>query len=209
MRPHGLFILLWVAAISLVSFSSGCEFNPVSNLYVIDKGKFIRSRQPDLETLSKLRNEYGIKTIINLRGYSPGKDWYQAESNFAQTFGIRLVDINMSAGRLPHKGELKKLLDAYVNMPRPLLVHCMGGADRTGLASAIYQNLYMGKTVEEAASMLSVKYGHLRFRHPNKLFFWEELWKGEAWARTEYDPCSPKVPNEHYDKEKYCGNGPN
>jgi hypothetical protein len=96
----------------------------------------------------------------------------------------------MSAERLPHRKDLIRLLDAFKNSPRPILLHCQAGVDRTGEASAIYEMLYMGKSKKEALEMLSLKFGYLESNEPAKIYFIRDVWQGETWAREQYFPCS-------------------
>jgi protein tyrosine/serine phosphatase len=178
-----------------LSFYS-CNFHPV------EEGKFYRSGQMTKNQLERAIDKYGFKTVINLRGYSPDKDWYQDEAEVTQRLGVDLIDIGMSAQRLPHKEDLITLLDSFRDAKRPILIHCAGGADRTGEATAIYKMLYMGKSKKKALWSLSPIYGHLKKRFPAKRYFIKELWQGEDWARRTYDPCFYDY--EHYDKEANC-----
>lgn len=167
------------------------------NIHTVEAGKLYRSAQLEEKKLDKLVKEKGIKTIINLRGAKPGEDWYEADVAVAARYNIRLVDIGMSAKRLPHKKDLIALLEAFETVERPILIHCRAGVDRTGEAAALYQMLYMGKTKKEALKMLSPKYFHFEFFMPAKKYFIRDVWQGVEWAINEYDPCSGKY--KYYD----------
>lgn len=175
--------------LSLAVSLAGCRF------YEVDEGKFYRSPQPTAEDIDRAA-ELGVKTVINLRGASPGKLWYDEEKAATTRHNMLQIDIGMSAGRLPHREDLINLLDAFANAPRPILIHCLAGVDRTGEASAIYEMLYMGKSKEEALEMLSAKFAHFERNMPAKIYFIRDLWQGERWAREEYDPCSGQY--RHY-----------
>lgn len=162
---------------------TGCRFHEV------ERGVLYRGPQPSGEELEKAITTYGLKTVINLRGEAPGESWYDEEKEVVDRLGANLVNIAMSASHLPHKENLIKLLDALKDAPRPILIHCKAGVDRTGEASAIYQMIYMGKTREQALEMLSDKYGHFEDFMPAKRYFIRDVWQGEEWARKEYDPC--------------------
>lgn len=184
---YGLFMIILLA---------GCKYAEV------DPGKLFRSPQLDAKQLNESIHKFGIKTIINLRGPNPGKDWYDQERQVAEAHGVKMIDIPMSAGRLPHKHDLIKLLDAYRTAARPILIHCMAGVDRTGEAAAIYMMLYMGATREESLEMLSEKFGYIESMKPAKKYFIEHLWQGEEWARKEYEPCNGQYP--YYDAANEC-----
>ena len=92
----------------------------------------------------------------------------------------------MSAGRLPHREDLLKLLDIFETAPRPILIHCHGGADRTGEASAIYKLEYMAKTKKQALRQLTLWYMHLKPRFPAKRYFIKDLYQGKDWVKSDY-----------------------
>ncbi len=177
---------------------SSCRF------YEVDPGRLYRSPQPSAADIERYVNENGIKTIINLRGESVGSRWYDQELAAANQYGVKLVNIGMSAKRLPHRKDLIKLLDTFETAQKPMLVHCMAGVDRTGEASAIYEMLYMGKTKEIALEMLTPLFGHFEQIMPAKRYFIRDLWVDEAWAREIYDPCEQNY--KYYDKkDPACG----
>lgn len=171
------------------------------NFHEIDDGRYYRSAQLSTRSMEKYVNRHGIKTVINLRGVS-SKSWYQKEKDLLRRMNVEMIDIGMSARRLPHRDDLLKLLEAFENAERPILVHCQGGADRTGEASAIYQMLYMGKSKEEALKMLRIKYHHLSWRMPAKKYFIKNIWQGVEWIQENYYPCENDW--KYYNKEKFC-----
>ena len=164
----------------------------------VQKGQVYRSPQPKGNDLQRAIDELGIKTIINLRGENSGEDWYDDEKRVADENSVELINISMSASRLPHRKDLIKLLDAFKTAPRPILIHCLAGVDRTGEASALYQMIYMNYSKKDALHMLSPAYGHFEKFKPAKRYFIKEVWQGEEWARTSYDPCKTKY--EYYDQ---------
>ena len=161
----------------------------LSNLREVDPGRFYRSGQLSDSQLRNTIDAFGIRTIINLRGHSTDHDWYQVEAAVAAEADVSLHNIHLSSRGLPHRHELEDLLDLYRTAERPILVHCDGGADRAGEASAIYQIEYMGKSRTEALEMLTLRYGHLSWWKPAKRYFIER-YQGEDWLLNEYDPCS-------------------
>jgi protein tyrosine/serine phosphatase len=178
---------------------TGCKFK--ANFHEVDPGRLYRSGQLKVEELTRAHEHLGIKTIINLRGKSEESAWYQGEAKFALDHGIKLIDIGMSAKRLPHRDDLIALLDAFKTAERPILIHCLAGADRSGEASAIYMMEYMSRSKKEALKQLTPKYHHLpKFTPAKRYFIW--LYQGESWARTQYDPC--KESYRYYDQTKFC-----
>jgi protein tyrosine/serine phosphatase len=45
--------------------------------------------------------------------------------------------------------------------PKPILIHCRGGADRTGLASVLYSQRIAGIPTGRAEQQLSLYFGHV------------------------------------------------
>jgi protein tyrosine/serine phosphatase len=80
----------------------------------------------------------------------------------------------MSAHRIPEKKDLNFLFNLYKNKkkaPRPILIHCRGGADRTGEAAALWVITQQKKSKKIALKQLSLKYGHIRYKAPLKRRF--------------------------------------
>jgi protein tyrosine/serine phosphatase len=126
----------------------------------VEAGKLYRSAQLSRSDLQKEVTDNGIKTIINLSGENHKAVWYVEELALCQEQHIRHVDIHLSAQHLPLPSEISKLLESYREVPRPILLHCRSGSDRTGLAAALYlidQDHVPWNKAEEA---LSVSYGH-------------------------------------------------
>jgi undecaprenyl-diphosphatase len=61
--------------------------------------------------------------------------------------------------------EIETILDSLQRAPKPILIHCNGGADRTGLISALYLYTVEGKPSEVANSQLTTFYGHIPYLH--------------------------------------------
>jgi len=162
-------------------------YNKPDNFYEVDKNKFFRSKQLTGKRLRYYLERFGIKTIINLRGRNENAKWWKAETAVASALGVEVYDIAMSAKRLPYKIDLIVLLYLYETAERPILVHCLGGADRTGEAAAIWVMDQQSGTKKRALRQLSQKYSHISFTAPAKRFF-VKIWEGREWALKSYDP---------------------
>ncbi|MEE9388681.1 MAG: tyrosine-protein phosphatase [Paracoccaceae bacterium] len=130
-----------------------------TNLAEIAPGVW-RSNQPSPRRLRKYQ-KIGINTVLNLRGVNTSSP-YLFEKEAADTLGMNLVSHRMSARSLVDKTTLLELLDVFETIDRPFVMHCKSGADRAGLASALYLLHIQGASLEKAKIQLSFKFLHLR-----------------------------------------------
>ena len=149
--------------------------------------KFYRSSQMPPDVLKKYVQRYGIKTVVNLRGKHEDAQWWIQEKKVADECSVEYVNIPMSCDTFPSKNNLVLLLAVYTFSQLPILVHCKGGAERSGEASAIWLLDHEHASKEEALDQLSLKYWYIRFLHPAKRRF-IELWQDGNWARHIYNP---------------------
>ncbi|HOB74100.1 MAG TPA: tyrosine-protein phosphatase [Phycisphaerae bacterium] len=132
------------------------------NFDVLDDGQVYRTSQPTADHLETIIDTYGIRTVLNLRGENPGSDWYDAEKAVCEARGVTLISYPMSAKSLPSADVLASVIETLKTAEYPLLIHCNGGADRTGAVSAIYRMLILGEDRKAALAELSP--AHLHFR---------------------------------------------
>ena len=127
------------------------------NFYKIAPGVY-RSAQLYEFNLPEYYEKYKFKTIINLRGAKPGREWYEYEKRFAKEHNITLIDFKIKDYKVQSVKTMKKLVSLVKTAKKPVLIHCRAGADRTGLVSALYLYSIGDKN---ASRMLSIKYGHI------------------------------------------------
>ncbi|MFK0165377.1 dual specificity protein phosphatase family protein [Rhizobium sp. NPDC090279] len=132
-----------------------------TNFHPVIAGELYRSSQPSPATIAELQKQYGIKTIINLRGYNSGRHWYDNEVAEAKELNIGHIDFHMSSGRELTQAQAAQLVEIMRDAPKPILIHCQAGADRTGLASALYLAAIAKTNEATAAGQMSIIYGHL------------------------------------------------
>jgi uncharacterized protein (TIGR01244 family) len=130
------------------------------NFATVVAGEVYRSNQPTPDRLASYARDHGIRTVLNLRGASPGADWYEAERKAADDLGLTLIDLPLSAGHELTRDQAETLLATLRDAPKPLLIHCRSGSDRTGLAAVVYQAMVAGIDEETAEQQLSIRYGH-------------------------------------------------
>jgi protein tyrosine/serine phosphatase len=132
----------------------------MGNIHVVEPNTLYRSAQLTGPELEAVIGQYGIRTIINLRGDNKGSSWYDDEIATSEKRSVTHVDVRMSARSEPSPSTLNDLISAMRVAPRPILIHCKDGADRTGLAAAIYELLIVGRGSDAAGRQLSFRYGH-------------------------------------------------
>jgi len=102
--------------------------------------------------------KYDIKSILNLRG-DIDKPWHKTELKILNKYDILDYDYGIGDRKVLTLKEMKDIVRLIKEAPKPLLIHCKAGADRTGLAVALY--LYDMKKDENAEDeSLSLLYGH-------------------------------------------------
>lgn len=155
---------LGVCALVALYFSCiGIQQFVFGNVHAVIPGELYRSAQLSAEQIEAMRRRYGINSIINLRGDNVGKAWYDEEIEASRRLGITHMDFRMKSSRVLDYTRAQELLALMRDAPKPLLVHCAAGADRTGLASALYLAEIAGKDEKSAESQLSMRYGHVPF----------------------------------------------
>jgi hypothetical protein len=156
-----------------------------------------RCAQPYLGFYAGFLRPHGFKSLINLRGENADFRWWRTEKRVAQELGIAHFDVKLSSRNLASRSGLAELFAAFDAAPRPLLLKCSGGQDRTSLAAALYVLQAKGwAALQEAES----QFAFWPYLHRPKAY---QLWlrqfpayaTAEAhgmplgqWARTSYDP---------------------
>lgn len=152
-----------------------------------------RSNHPGHARLTSYADA-GFRAVLNLRG-SGLYPAFALERQSCAALGLMLHDIRLRARRAPDRDALLLLFDTFDTIQRPFVMHCKSGADRAGLASALYL-LDQGASIADARAQLSVRYLHLRFTRAGiqGLFldtYANRLTQGPItvrdWVRDEYD----------------------
>ncbi len=149
-----IIVLLVPAGYLLFVFGDG-------NFHAVTPGEAYRCAQPSYSQLEYYLKTYGIRSVINLRGRNAGDKWYQDEIRFCAQHGIKHYDVGISATSEPTAPQMKELLMIIKTAPRPVLIHCKSGADRSGLVAAMWKMAVDGQTRTEADKQLSIRFGHI------------------------------------------------
>ena len=131
------------------------------NFHPVTHGEAYRSAQLDRDELEYYIKKYNIRSILNLRGENPDNSWYKEEMEVSKEQNVKHYDISLSASREPTEDDIHKLMWISKNAQRPVLIHCQGGADRSGLAAAMWKVIVDRESKSEAEKQISILYGHI------------------------------------------------
>ncbi len=154
-----------------------------------------RSNQPGPDRFASYA-DMGIRTVLNLRG-AVRQSYYLFEEEICAQRGMTLIDVALSARAAPRREALLELLKAFDTAERPLLMHCKSGADRTGLAAALYLLACEGATLATARGQLSRRFLHFRKSKTGMMDHFLDLYERETavdpmpirdWIAGQYDP---------------------
>ena len=152
-----------------------------------------RSNHPSNRRLERYAAR-GIRVVLSLRGgMTKAPNRFEAET--CARLGLRLVQIQMTATRAPKKAKLEQLVEVFRTLEDPILIHCKSGADRTGLAAAVYLMTRRGMPVAQARRQLLLRRLHFKWGRAGVLdLMLADFAKAEArgigfadWVRTDYD----------------------
>jgi protein tyrosine/serine phosphatase len=146
------------------------------NFHEVARGAVYRSAQLTPTELREKADALGIKSVLNLRGKNQGKDWYDKEVSFCESRGIRHYDVPISAGKDVSQKRMDEIVGILKSAPKPLLIHCLNGADRAAFGAALYHLAVEGKPPAEADDELTVWYGHIPFITPHVAAMDRSFW---------------------------------
>jgi protein tyrosine/serine phosphatase len=147
------------------------------NFHVIVSGQAYRSGQMDAAEFTQVIHAYGIKSILNLRGANPGTAWHKAEVATARKWHVVHYDFGFGSGDELSVTKMTRLVKLMRDAPKPILIHCLGGADRSGLAASLYCYAIVGEKPEEAHQQLSFWDGHVPLIRPKVTAMDDSFWR--------------------------------
>jgi len=159
LKIAGVFAVLFAAAIG--GYWGVLQYE--GNLHAVNAGILYRSAQLSKDDTRWAVREYRIKSVLNLRGAHAGQSWYDDEIAAAGELGLAHFDYPLSAKRFVTSEQIDEILDIVRKAPKPLLIHCKSGADRSGLVAALYRFSEAGASAAEADRELSLVYGHFPY----------------------------------------------
>lgn len=140
----------------------------VENLHRVS-AELYRSGQPEPEGFTALE-QMGVRSVLNLREY-------HKDTRKARHTDLHLMAYPVAAGQVT-AADVENCLRLLQDAPKPALVHCWHGSDRTGIVVAAYRIIYQGWSVEAAEKEFrDDTYGHHEFWYGNLV----ELLRNTDW----------------------------
>ena len=167
------------------------------NFHWIEPGEAARSAQAYAGFLKPFLRAHRIRGLINLRGSNPKHLWWRYETRSCERAGVVHRDVKLNSRQLPSRAMLTALIDAFDSVPRPLLLKCSGGQDRTSLAAALYLLHRQGwvALIEAEKQFARWPYLHLPYRKQRWLRQFPAFAVAEArevplrnWIEAAYTP---------------------
>src|SRR3954463_12252843 len=135
----------------------GCESSEaahVCNVHTVVPGLLLRGCQPDQHGLRELRDDFGVRTVVNFNDRTP-----KSGATLAARLGLNYLPLPDNA--ISEKGDRKRYLaflkvvrDAGQNGDAVVYVHCSTGTDRAGLAVGVYRVVECGWDADRALAEL-------------------------------------------------------
>lgn len=147
------------------------------NYHPVIANEVYRAAQITPAEIASYQANDGIRSVLNLRGAFPGEEWYDQEVAASRELGITHVDFKMSASVELSDQQVERLIAVMRDMPKPMLIHCRQGADRSGLAAALYMAAIAGMNEQEAERQLSLRYGHFAVPYLSDAYPMDETWE--------------------------------
>jgi hypothetical protein len=181
-----------IVAISLAVAIGGAIWWHISlnpRFFPVIDNQVYRSAQLSASRLDAVIQTYGIRTIIALLGSEKGASWYENEKAVAERHQIQMLNIGFGSHELPQYNRLNQLVDAMLSVPRPILLHCYRGADRSGMASAIALILNDASSLETIEKQFSWRFGVIPYSNSIGVIFFNQYneWLGATGRRHSRD----------------------
>jgi len=181
LKITGLLLLLMV----LLAGGYIAYIMATNNFHPITAGEAYRSAQLDRDELAYYIKKYNIRSIVNLRGKNLNKPWYREEAQISAELNVAHYSIGLSASQELKDEDIKRLSEIFKTAPRPVLIHCQAGADRSGLVAAMWKVVVDKEPKSEAKKQLSILYWHIPIGKASAMDRSFEKWDPQANAVIE------------------------
>ncbi len=169
------------------------------NFHWVVPGEAARAMQAWAGGLKTFLKRRGIKAIINLRGRNDDLSWWKKETTAAMSIGVAHLDAMLDSRKLPTRAMLVTLIESFDAAPKPFLLKCSGGQDRTSFAAALYLIHRDGWAARDRAEAQFARFPYLHF--PKAQQRWLKVFLDFARADSDGAPLAEWI-GGHYTPEK-------
>lgn len=156
-----LCLLLMGFGVAMISGCTQKSSEPslrLNNFYQVSDDVY-RSGQPSKDQMAQLEQQ-GIKSIINLRAMHSDRD--EVDGTNLTSYWVRI-----NAGNITDE-KMISVLKLIKKSPKPVLIHCWHGSDRTGVTIAMYRLVFQNWSKQAAIDeLMQPEYGHHYNYYPN------------------------------------------
>jgi protein tyrosine/serine phosphatase len=103
----------------------------------------------------------GLRTVVCLRQPQPWDRLVELERRVCAEAGVEFAYVNVYSRDMPSAEKLRELHDLLTRIQYPALIHCQGGADRSGLVSTLYLHWIEGVPLEETRQLTFIPHLHI------------------------------------------------
>jgi protein tyrosine/serine phosphatase len=158
-----LFVVILLGIATPVAWNNGVrEALFPKNFGVVEPGRLYRSGQISHWQVEKTLRKNDIKVIVALSGSGGHRADLDAEAKAVADLGIDRQVFPLGGdgtGQIEEYAQAIAAVDKAERAGKPVLVHCIAGAQRTGGVIAMYELLVEHRPVDEADRQLK-QYGH-------------------------------------------------
>ena len=122
------------------------------------------------------------------------------EIKICRNLNVGHYDLKLSPKKAPSPRRIQELLRLFRIAPHPVLIHCKAGADRAGLAAALWKMAIDGAPKSEARRHLSIRYGHMPLGPTQALDTFLENWV----VPTKVEMDAEKLTGELFNGSEYA-----
>jgi hypothetical protein len=172
--PEGRFVTpprpaaraFWLAAavvitpIGVSAFVLSLRFS--ANVHTVESGVLYRSAWLWPGELQAVVEQYGIRSIVSLVPAEPNEVSDHERPAVVFAHSVVRYDMPLSSQKELTSDQLCALLALLRDAPKPVLIQSRYGADRSGLAAAIFEYA-IAQNPSEATHQLSLRYGHFPY----------------------------------------------
>jgi protein tyrosine phosphatase (PTP) superfamily phosphohydrolase (DUF442 family) len=192
MPPSRWLLLLIISLPGLVAVDPAPRIRPLTwaqpvigtqleNLHQLSPEVY-RSGQPKARDLKLLVEQLGVKSVLCLRDFHDDGDE-------AEGLPLALYRVEMEADDVePEK--VARAMQIIKDAPKPILIHCWHGSDRTGLVCAAYRITFQNWQPEAAADELA----NGGFGYHAKMFPGITVWLRSGALKPGTTPFAPAKP---------------